>query len=191
MENQEVAAVFEEIASLMRILQDDPKWTFKAAAYDRAVRSLESYPERVEDLARNPDRKLTEIPGVGEDLAKKIKEMVETGAHNQRAEIRAEVEFRGFLWLEDLIDLVEDCGSSEVYSRLEREDEKHLPARALENPAFVEDVVRKVAKRLDEHPLVTGYEVAVESFESIHHHDAYAYICRFPSADGSRIGGGL
>jgi GTP cyclohydrolase IB len=107
------------------------------------------------------------------------KEMVETGAHNQRAEISVAVEFRDFLWLEDLIDLVEDCGSSEVYSRLEREDEKHLTAQALENPAFVEDVVRKVAKRLDEHPLVTGYEVAVESFESIHHHEAYAYIGRF------------
>ncbi len=119
------------------------------------------------------------------------KEMVERGAHNQRAEIRVAVEFRGFLWLEDLIDLVEDCGSSEVYSLLQREDEQHLTARALENPAFVEDVVRKVAQRLDEHPLVTGYEVAVESFESIHHHDAYAYVCRFPEADnGSRIGGG-
>lgn len=119
------------------------------------------------------------------------KEMVETGAHNQRAEIRVAVEFKGFLWLEDLIDLVEDCGSSEVYSLLEREDEKHLTTRALENPAFVEDVVRKVAKRLDEHPLVTGYEVAVESFESIHHHDAYAYICRFPgTASIGRTGGG-
>jgi GTP cyclohydrolase I len=119
------------------------------------------------------------------------KEMVVTGAHNQRAEIRVEVEFRGFLWLEDLIDMVEDCGSSEVYSLLEREDEKHVTALALQNPAFVEDVVRKVAKRLDEHPLVTGYEVAVESFESIHHHDAYAYICRFPDAgDSGRIGGG-
>jgi GTP cyclohydrolase I len=119
------------------------------------------------------------------------KEMVETGAHNQRAEIRVAVEFRGFLWLEDLIDIVEDCGSSEVYSLLEREDEKHVTTRALENPAFVEDVVRKVAKRLDEHPLVTGYEVAVESFESIHHHDAYAYICRFRDAgDSGRIGGG-
>jgi GTP cyclohydrolase I len=104
------------------------------------------------------------------------KEMVEAGAHNQRAEIRAAVEFRDFLWLEDLIGLVEDCGSSQVYSRLEREDEKHLTARALENPAFVEDVVRKVAQRLGAHPLVTGYEVAVESYESIHHHEVYAHI---------------
>ena len=91
MENREVAAVFEEIANLMRILQDDPKWTFKAAAYDRAVRSLENYPERVEDLARNPDRKLTEIPGIGEDLAKKIKEMVETGQCQYHQELLGKI----------------------------------------------------------------------------------------------------
>jgi hypothetical protein len=30
MENHEITAVFEEIASLMRIVQDDPKWQFKA-----------------------------------------------------------------------------------------------------------------------------------------------------------------
>jgi len=79
MENREIAAVFEEISNLMRILQDDTKWTFKAAAYDRAKRSIESYPERLEDIARDPKRKLTEIPGIGEDLAKKITELVETG----------------------------------------------------------------------------------------------------------------
>ncbi|MBM3323767.1 GTP cyclohydrolase I FolE2, partial [candidate division WOR-3 bacterium] len=98
------------------------------------------------------------------------------------AEIQTEVECRGFLWLEDLIDLVEDCGSSEVYSLLQREDEQHLTTKAFENPAFVEDVVRKVAARLEQHPLVLGFEVAVESFESIHHHDVYAFICR-PAGD--------
>ncbi len=79
MENREIAAVFQEIADLLRIVQDDPKWTFKAAAYERARRSIESYPERLEDVARDPNRKLTDIPGVGADLAAKIKEMVETG----------------------------------------------------------------------------------------------------------------
>lgn len=107
------------------------------------------------------------------------KEMSGKGGHNQRAEIRAVVEFKGFLWIEDLIDILEECGSSEVYSLLEREDERHLTAQAFDNPAFVEDVVRRVAKRLDAHPLITGYEVEVESFESIHHHEAYAYISRF------------
>ncbi len=79
MENREIAAVFEEISNLMKILQDDPKWQFKAIAYDRARRSIESYPERLEDLARDPQRKLTEIPGVGADLANKIIELIETG----------------------------------------------------------------------------------------------------------------
>ncbi|HLY59275.1 MAG TPA: DNA polymerase/3'-5' exonuclease PolX [Terriglobia bacterium] len=79
MENRDIAAVFEEISNLMKIIQDDPKWTFKSAAYDRAKRSIESYPERLEDIARTPNRKLTDIPGVGEDLAGKIKELIETG----------------------------------------------------------------------------------------------------------------
>lgn len=107
------------------------------------------------------------------------REMVGRGGHNQRAEILVAVEFREFVWLEDLIDLVEDCGSSEVFSLLRREDECHVTRVAYDNPQFVEDVVRKVATRLEEHPLVMGYEVAVESFESIHHHEAYAYISRF------------
>jgi len=79
MENHEIAAVFEEIASLMRIVQDDPKWQFKAVAYERAKRSIESYPERLEDMARDPNRKLTEVPGVGQDLANKIRELLNTG----------------------------------------------------------------------------------------------------------------
>jgi DNA polymerase (family X) len=79
MENHQIATVFEEIASILRMLQDDPKWQFKAVAYERAKRSIESYPERLEDIARDPDRKLTDVPGVGADLAAKITEILETG----------------------------------------------------------------------------------------------------------------
>lgn len=79
MENHQIAAVFEEVANVIRILQDDPKWQFKAVAYERAKRSIESYSERLEDMARDPNRKLTDIPGVGTDFAAKIKEILETG----------------------------------------------------------------------------------------------------------------
>jgi len=79
MENSEIAAVFEEISNLLKILQEDSKWQFKAAAYDRARRAIESYHERLEDVAKDPSRKLTAIPGVGADLAKKIEELVKTG----------------------------------------------------------------------------------------------------------------
>ena len=79
MENAAIAAIFEETANVLRILQDDPKWSFKAAAYDRAKRSIESYSERLEDIARDPNRTLTDIPGVGADFAAKIVEIVQTG----------------------------------------------------------------------------------------------------------------
>jgi len=91
MENNEIAAVFEEISNLMKIIQDDPKWTFKSAAYDRAKRTIEGLAERLEDIARNPNRKLTDIPGVGEDLAKKIVELVETGKSTFHQEQLAKV----------------------------------------------------------------------------------------------------
>ncbi|MGO8736049.1 MAG: DNA polymerase/3'-5' exonuclease PolX [Terriglobia bacterium] len=91
MENREIAAVFEEISNLMKIIQDDPKWTFKAAAYDRAKRAVEGLPERLEDIARDPNRKLTDIPGIGEDLAKKIIELVETGKSKYHQEQMAKV----------------------------------------------------------------------------------------------------
>jgi DNA polymerase (family X) len=79
MENAEIAAIFEEVANVVRIVQDDPKWQFKAVAYERAKRSIESYPERLEDIARDPNRKLTDVPGVGADLAGKIQEIIATG----------------------------------------------------------------------------------------------------------------
>lgn len=106
------------------------------------------------------------------------KEMVGVTGHNQRAEIRVKVELKGFLWIEDLIEMVEDCGSSEVFSLLKREDEQHVTSHALEHPAFVEDVVRNVAGRLEAKPEIAGFDVAVESYESVHHHEAYAYIGR-------------
>lgn len=104
------------------------------------------------------------------------KEMAERSAHNQRGEINALVRFRGFLWIEDLIEMIEDCASSPVYSLLKREDEKFVTEYAYAHPTFVEDVARNVAKRLNHHQNIIWYSVEVVSHESIHNHDAYALI---------------
>lgn len=100
------------------------------------------------------------------------------GAHSQRTVVRARCRFRGFLWLEELIEMAEAAGSSPVYALLKREDEKHVTDQAFANPRFVEDVVRAMAKSLEEHPLVTWYSVEAESQESIHNHQAFAGIER-------------
>ena len=104
------------------------------------------------------------------------KEMTKKSAHSQRGEIRVQVRFKGFFWIEDLIELIENCASSPVYSLLKREDEKYVTEQAYNNPVFVEDVVRNVALKLDANLDITWYRVETESYESIHNHDAYASL---------------
>lgn len=98
------------------------------------------------------------------------------GAHNQRGEVTVQVRSDRIVWIEEIISLVESCGSSEMYSLLKREDEKAVTERAYENPVFVEDLVRNVALRLNAHPDVAWYKVEAENYESIHNHNAYACI---------------
>ena len=98
------------------------------------------------------------------------------GAHSQRADVRMAVRMRGFCWIEDFIEIAEASGSSPVYSLLKREDEKFVTEDAFSRPTFVEDVVRNVASRLTDHPHVSGFRVEVESYESIHAHNAFACI---------------
>ncbi|WP_163339352.1 GTP cyclohydrolase FolE2 [Desulfopila sp. IMCC35008] len=104
------------------------------------------------------------------------KEISKDGAHNQRAEVRLNVTMEKFVWIEDLISLIEQSASCEVYALLKRPDEKYVTERAFNNPMFVEDVVRKVAQAAMAHPDIGWFSAGVESFESIHKHSAYAYV---------------
>lgn len=104
------------------------------------------------------------------------KEISEFGAHNQRGEVRLQVRFKKFVWIEDLIKMVEESASVDVYSVLKREDEKYVTEKAYSNPMFVEDIVRDIAQKLNADPNITWFAVESENFESIHNHNAYAYI---------------
>ena len=104
------------------------------------------------------------------------KEISDVGAHNQRGEVRLSTRFIKFIWMEDMIELVEACSSCEVYSILKRVDEKHVTEKGFTNPKFVEDVVRDVAKKLYADSNITWFSVSAENFESIHNHSAYAHI---------------
>ncbi|GAB4343989.1 MAG: GTP cyclohydrolase FolE2 [Desulfobulbaceae bacterium] len=104
------------------------------------------------------------------------KEISSAGAHNQRAEVRFTVRPLSFIWLEELISLVESCGSCELYALLKRPDEKFVTEEAYANPMFVEDVVRMVAQKALARKDIGWFTVEVESFESIHKHSAYAMV---------------
>ena len=104
------------------------------------------------------------------------KEISAYGAHNQRSHVTVEARTRGFLWIEELIEMVEAEASCELYGLLKRPDEKYVTERAYDNPKFVEDTVRDVARRLNDDERISAYVVEAENFESIHNHSAYALI---------------
>jgi GTP cyclohydrolase I len=106
------------------------------------------------------------------------KKISERGAHNQRSHVTVQARTNGFIWIEEIIDMVEQEASCELYGLLKRPDEKYVTERAYDNPKFVEDTVRDVAVRLNNEDRISAYTVESENFESIHNHSAYALIER-------------
>lgn len=104
------------------------------------------------------------------------KELSRFGAHNQRSIMTVRVRYHGFIWIEDLVDVIEQCGSSPLYALLKREDEKYVTEHAYENPRFVEDMVREAYSRLAAMDNIIWFSVETENFESIHNHSAYAAV---------------
>ncbi len=104
------------------------------------------------------------------------KSIAKYGAHNQRGVVTVQVETRRTVWVQDLIQMVESSGSSQLYALLKRPDEKHVTEEAYENPVFVEDLVRNVVTHLQNDERIVCYQVEAENFESIHNHNAYALI---------------
>ena len=98
------------------------------------------------------------------------------GAHNQRSHVTVTARTNDFVWIEELVALVEAEASCELFGLLKRPDEKYVTERAYDNPKFVEDMVRDVAARLNAERRIEAYIVESENFESIHNHSAYALI---------------
>lgn len=106
------------------------------------------------------------------------KKISDYGAHNQRSHVTVTAKTHGFVWIEELIQLIESQASCELYGLLKRPDEKYVTERAYDNPKFVEDMVRDVAALLNADDRIESYIVESENFESIHNHSAYALIER-------------
>lgn len=104
------------------------------------------------------------------------KKISDYGAHNQRSHVTVTAKLKDFMWIEEIIDLVEQEASCELYGLLKRPDEKEITERAYDNPKFVEDMVRDVAARLNSEDRIISYIAESENFESIHNHSAYALI---------------
>jgi GTP cyclohydrolase I len=104
------------------------------------------------------------------------------GAHNQRSHITIEACIRSGLstpaplWIEELIDVAEAAASSPVFPVLKRPDERRVTMQAHDNPVFVEDMAREVARALSHDMRIAWFTVEAASDESIHNHQAFARI---------------
>jgi len=85
MKNTEIAAIFNDIAYLLKCKKDN---IFKIRAYERVAKSIEQLPVEVEQLVR--EGRLKEVPGVGEAINKKITELVTTGHLEYYEKLKAE-----------------------------------------------------------------------------------------------------
>ena len=106
------------------------------------------------------------------------KEISDYGAHNQRSEVTVQIRFNDFVWIEDIVKIVESVASSDLYTLLKRSDEKYVTEKSYDNPRFVEDIVRLVSKKLLSNKNITWFKVESQNFESIHNHNAFAIIER-------------
>lgn len=106
------------------------------------------------------------------------KEISSYGAHNQRGWVTVNVHASDHVWLEEIIEMIEGAASCPLFPVLKRPDEKWVTEHAYENPRFVEDMVREVALAFEKDGRIDAFEIEVENEESIHAHNAYAYLKR-------------
>jgi len=81
MENRDIARVLAETADLMEVAAEDG---FRIRSYRNAAAAIEGYPERIEDILRNPERKVTDIPGIGKGIAAALEEISKRGSFEKR-----------------------------------------------------------------------------------------------------------
>src|SRR5438132_2172087 len=85
MTKSEVAAVLEEIGTLLELKGENP---FKIRAYTNAARAIETFGGNIANL--QDEEALSKIPGIGKSIALKIKELAATGSLKYLEELSAE-----------------------------------------------------------------------------------------------------
>lgn len=86
LKNGEIADIFDQVADLLEFQGENP---FRLRAYRNAATTLRDLTESVAKIVQDPERKLTDLPGVGKDLADKIATLVTTGELPLLAELTA------------------------------------------------------------------------------------------------------
>lgn len=88
MDNEWIASHFDEMAELLEIRGES---TFRVRAYRNGAKSIRDLTESVASIIADPNRNLTDLPGIGDAISEKCKVLLETGKIPQLEELRKEV----------------------------------------------------------------------------------------------------
>ena len=161
----EVAAVLEEIGTLLELKGENP---FKIRAYANAARSIEAWGGSFSDL--QDEEALGKIPGIGKSIADKIKELAATGSVKYLEELRAE-------FPSAILELfsISGLGAKKIkalYDELQISSIEQLlnacqSGRVAKLPGFGETTQEKICKAIEERAKHSGYfqfgEIAQEA----------------------------
>ena len=147
MENSEVATVFDEIADILEIQDEN---AFRIRSYRNGARAIRDLPERVADLVA-AGKVLMDLPGIGKSLSEKIHEILETGTCRTLEDLKKKVPAH----LTDLLD-VKGLGAKRakvLHDKLDIADLEGLKQAAEEGklrdlPGFGEKTEQNILKGL-------------------------------------------
>ena len=84
MENRAIAQLLYETADLMEVAGED---SFRIRSYRNAAGVIEGHPESISSILKNPDKKVTDIPGIGKGIAAVLQEIEQRGSFERRDEM--------------------------------------------------------------------------------------------------------
>lgn len=151
MDNQKIAQIFQEIGDILDINGEN---RFRILAYNKAAQTVQNWPREMVDIYNKDPKQLEEIPGIGKDLALKIKEMIETGKCSYHEKMIQQFD-RGLL---DILRL-RGVGPRKVklfYSMLQINNLEKLRAAAMAGklrdlPGMGEKSEKEILKSMEEH----------------------------------------
>jgi GTP cyclohydrolase-4 len=175
MECQEVVDIFAEAIAI----REDQENIIVKKLIGAEVIGMTACPCAQEIMRDNAMKELQSL-GIDDLKIAEFLHRVPMATHNQRGRgiVSIEVEGDKFVSLEHIIEIIENSMSSSVVELLKRSDEAMIVQRAHQNPKFVEDCVRTMAKNivkgfshLPDAAIVTIKQI---NEESIHRHNAFA-----------------
>jgi GTP cyclohydrolase I len=98
--------------------------------------------------------------------------------HSQRSIMRASIEFKDFIWIEEIRDMMLNTLKTETQVFVKREDEQAFAELNAANTKFVEDAVRLVYEEFNTHPKILDFKLVASHNESLHSHDAIAVMIK-------------